>query len=74
MLYNKRKMENYKLLLPIILYTILITIYLYSIGRFNVKKEKDYKLWVKQKGKKLSKAIIIIGIIYTILLVLQLLG
>ncbi|OIP46607.1 MAG: hypothetical protein COZ74_12285 [Flavobacteriaceae bacterium CG_4_8_14_3_um_filter_31_8] len=67
-------MENYKLLLPIILYTILITIYLYSIGRFNVKKEKDYKLWVKQKGKKLSKAIIIIGIIYTILLVLQLLG
>lgn len=67
-------MENYKLLLPIILYTILVTIYLYSIGRFNVKKEKDYKLWVKQKGKKLSKAIIIIGIIYTILLVLQLLG
>ncbi len=61
-----------KFLYPIVFYVILISIYLYSIGKFNIKNGSEYKKWVNTKGKKVSKAVIIIGILYTVFFLMQL--
>lgn len=58
-------------LYPLVFYIILSVIYLYSTGRIKNKSDVEYKKWVETKGKKVTKAIIIIGIIYTFLFVLQ---
>ena len=44
---------------------------MYSTGRFKAKKEKEYEKWVKTKGRKVSKAVIIIGVLYTVFFIIQ---
>ena len=63
-----------KYLYPIIFYILLTIVYMYSKGKFNVGKKEEYKKWVDVNGDKLSKSVVIIGIIYTILYLIQLLG
>lgn len=46
-------------------------VYLYSSGKFNLNKQESYKEWVDTKGKKVSKAVLILGALYTVLLLLQ---
>lgn len=58
-------------LYPLVFYIILSVIYLYSTGRIKNKSDVEYKKWVETNGKKVAKVIIIIGIIYTFLFVLQ---
>lgn len=61
-------------LYPVIFYSLLISIYLYSKGKFNIKKKEEYEKWVDTKGKKVSKSVIIIGILYTVFFIMQLIG
>lgn len=61
-------------LYPIIFYAILITVYFYSAGKFNVSKKEAYIKWVKSKGRRVSKAVIILGVLYSVFLILQLLS
>lgn len=56
---------------PLIFYILLIMVYLYSSGKFNLNKQESYKEWVDTKGKKVSKAVLILGALYTVLLLLQ---
>lgn len=56
---------------PLIFYILLIMVYLYSSGKFNINKQESYKEWVDTKGKKVSKAVLILGALYTVLLLLQ---
>ena len=58
-------------LYPFSFYLILLLVYLYSTGIIKNKSDIEYKKWVETKGKKVKKAIIIIGIIYTFLFALQ---
>jgi len=63
-----------KYLYPIIFYALLIIVYMYSKGKFDVKKKEEYEKWVDTKGKKVSKAVIIIGILYAVFFLMQLIG
>jgi len=63
-----------KFLYPAIFYALLIIVYMYSKGKFNVKKKEEYEKWVDTKGRKVSKAVIIIGILYTVFFLMQLIG
>lgn len=63
-----------KFLYPIVFYVILVSVYLYSTGKFNIKNKSEYKKWVDTKGKKVSKAVVIIGILYTVFFLVQLMG
>jgi hypothetical protein len=47
---------------------------MYSKGKFDVKKKEEYEKWVDTKGKKVSKAVIIIGILYAVFFLMQLIG
>lgn len=59
-----------KFIYPIIFYVLLTLVYLYSIGWFKIKKE-EYRKWVDTKGLKVSKIVIIIGVLYTVLIIIQ---
>lgn len=56
---------------PLIFYILLIMVYLYSSGKFNINKKESYRKWVDTKGKKVSKVVVIFGVLYMVLLLLQ---
>jgi|GEM_PF-5839776 len=60
-----------KFIYPIIFYVILTLIYTYSKGMFKVKKEEEYKKWADTKGRKVSKAVVVIGVLYTVFFIIQ---
>lgn len=58
---------------PIIFYIIMFFLYRYSKGKINsVKKSEKYLEWVRTKGKVLSKAVLILTLLYTIFYILSL--
>ncbi len=61
-------------LYPVVFYTFLVLAYLYSKGSLRINGKEKYKKWVDTKGRKVSKAILVLGVIYTILLIIQYLG
>ncbi len=64
-------MEKYYLV-PIF-YIVVLMIYRYSKGKYKVRegKEEQYKYWVNTSGKRISKSVIILTIIYTVGMVIQ---
>ncbi|MBW4970777.1 hypothetical protein KZY98_09935 [Croceibacter atlanticus] len=63
-----------KFLYPIVFYVILTGVYFYSTGKLNIKNKSEYEKWVATKGGKVSRAVIIIGILYTIFFLMQLMN
>lgn len=62
------------MLLVVLFYCLIIIFYWYSKGRFTVKDEmkERYAEWVNKYGTKASKACLKLLIIYTVLLISQL--
>lgn len=63
-----------KIIWGLLFYALFISLWTYMQGKWpiNSNKKEEYKRWVNSKGKKASKYIIIIIIIYSIAFVLDL--
>lgn len=63
-----------KIIWGILFYALFISLWIYMQGKwpFNSNKKEEYKRWVNSKGKKSSKYILIIIIIYSIVFVFNL--
>lgn len=69
-------MSWFQLLLVLLFYCLIGMFYWYSKGKFNVKDEKKekYAEWVNKYGSKASKACVKLLIIYTVILIFQLMS
>jgi heme/copper-type cytochrome/quinol oxidase subunit 2 len=62
-----------KIIGPLLFYTITIFILFYSAGKYRWSKNHDqYLMWVKQHGYKVTRAVKIIVVLYTLIYILSL--
>ena len=67
-------MESWiRILLAIVFYSLMWFFYAYSKGKYKVKEEKQahYSQWVENNGARVSKAIRVLTLIFSMILVLS---